>query len=79
LRGNDYVALELDFGAMPALTTLKIAVRLRTQDITPAHLETTVVVVLQNNELILEQGAVIAFLGLPRNLFPLAHLVSGPE
>ena len=38
---------------------LPSVIQVRTQDVTPAHLEMAVIEVLQNNELLLETGALI--------------------
>ena len=62
-RKNKHVLFthDLDFGTMLALTgaTSPSVIQARTQDVTPAHLETLVVKVLQENKAILDDGALI--------------------
>ncbi len=62
-RANAYVIFthDLDFGTALALTQAESpsVIQVRTQDVTPAHLETAVVEVLKNNEPMLEAGALI--------------------
>jgi predicted nuclease of predicted toxin-antitoxin system len=52
---------DLDFGAALALTQAESpsVIQVRTQDVTPAHLETTIIEVLQHYESLLETGALI--------------------
>ena len=62
-RANEYVEFthDLDFGALLALTQAESpsVIQVRTQDVTPAHLATSVIQVLRNNESLLEAGALI--------------------
>ena len=62
-RANTYIVFthDLDFGAALALTQAEnpSVIQVRTQDVTPAHLESAVVEVLRNNESLLEAGALI--------------------
>lgn len=62
-RVNQHVVFthDLDFGAALALTQAESpsVIQVRTQDVTPAHLETAVVEVLKQNESLLEAGALI--------------------
>jgi predicted nuclease of predicted toxin-antitoxin system len=62
-RANSYIVFthDLDFGAMLALTGAESpsVIQARTQDVTPAHLETVVIEVLQKNESLLTDGALI--------------------
>jgi predicted nuclease of predicted toxin-antitoxin system len=62
-RGNDYVVFthDLDFGTMLALTGAESpsVIQVRTQNVTPAHLESKVLQVLQNHQSFLESGALI--------------------
>ncbi len=62
-RANDYIVFthDLDFGAMLALTQAESpsVIQVRTQDVTPAHLENAVVDLLRKNESILEAKALI--------------------
>lgn len=62
-RTNDYIVFthDLDFGTMLALTGAESpsVIQVRTQDVTPAHLETIVLEVLRNHKLLLESGALI--------------------
>lgn len=62
-RGNDYVVFthDLDFGAMLALTQAHSPsiIQVRTQDVTPAHLERAVIDVIRKHESQLEAKALI--------------------
>ncbi|HXG68219.1 MAG TPA: DUF5615 family PIN-like protein [Blastocatellia bacterium] len=62
-RTNDHIIFthDLDFGAMLALTQAESpsVIQVRTQDVTPAHLETMVVAALQQFDSLLEAGALI--------------------
>lgn len=62
-RANDYVVFthDLDFGAMLALTQAESpsVIQVRTQDVTPAHLEKAVIDILRKNESLLEAKALI--------------------
>ena len=62
-RANDYIVFthDLDFGATLALTQANSpsVIQVRTQDVTPAHLEKSVIDVLQKNESLLESNALI--------------------
>lgn len=62
-RINNYVIFthDLDFGTMLALTGAESpsVIQARTQDVTPAHLETKVLEVLRNHQLLLESGALV--------------------
>jgi len=62
-RANDHVVFthDLVFGAALALTqgeSLSV-IQVRTQDVTPAHLETMVIAALRQYESLLEAGALI--------------------
>ena len=62
-RANDHVVFthDLDFGTMLALTRAESpsVIQIRTQDVTPAHLEKTVVDVVKRNASLLEGKALI--------------------
>ena len=62
-RANDYVVFthDLDFGAMLALTRAESpsVIQIRTQDVTPAHLESAVIDILLKVESLLEVKALI--------------------
>lgn len=62
-RANDYIVFthDLDFGALLALTQAKSpsVIQVRTQDVTPAHLENKVIEVMRKNEALLEAKALI--------------------
>jgi predicted nuclease of predicted toxin-antitoxin system len=62
-RANEYVVFthDLDFGAALALTQAESpsVIQVRTQDVTPAHLETPIVQVLVENESLLVNGALV--------------------
>lgn len=62
-RANGYVVFthDLDFGALLALTQAEnpSVIQVRTQDVSPGHLESVVIEVLKKNESILEAGALI--------------------
>lgn len=62
-RANNHILFthDLDFGTVLALTGAESpsVIQVRTQDVTPAHLETVVVEVLQNHESLLETGALV--------------------
>jgi hypothetical protein len=62
-RANDYVVFthHLDFGAMLALTQAESpsVIQIRTQDVTPTHLEKAVIDILRKNESVLEAKALI--------------------
>jgi predicted nuclease of predicted toxin-antitoxin system len=62
-RTNDPIIFthDLNFGAMLALTRAESpsVIQVRTQDVTPAHLETMVVAALQQFDSLLEAGALI--------------------
>ena len=62
-RTNHFVVFthDLDFGAMLALTQAvsPSVIQVRTQDVTPTHLERMVIGVLKNNESLLQEGALI--------------------
>jgi predicted nuclease of predicted toxin-antitoxin system len=62
-RANNHIVFthDLDFGATLALTQAESpsVIQVRTQDVTPAHLERTVVEVLRRNETALEEKALI--------------------
>lgn len=62
-RANDYVVFthDLDFGAALALTQAlgPSVIQIRTQDVTPDHLETKVVSVLADHSHLLEIGCLI--------------------
>ena len=59
----DYVVFthDLDFGAMLALTQAESpsVIQVRTQDVTPAHLDKAVIDVMRKNEFLLEAKALI--------------------
>lgn len=84
-RENDYIVFthDLDFGAMLALTqTISPSViQVRTQDVTPAYLERTVISSLRQHESLLESGALI-ILDESRarvRILPLNHPFPRPE
>ncbi|HEY6332730.1 MAG TPA: DUF5615 family PIN-like protein [Blastocatellia bacterium] len=60
---NDYVVFthDLDFGAMLALTNAEgpSVIQVRTQDVTPTHLQAAVVAVLRDHEAALVASALI--------------------
>ncbi|MGH9872501.1 MAG: DUF5615 family PIN-like protein [Pyrinomonadaceae bacterium] len=62
-RLNDYVVFthDLDFGAMLALTQAESpsVIQVRTQDVSPNHLEEAVIDVIRKNESLLEAKALI--------------------
>jgi len=62
-RANAYVVFthDLDFGAALALTQAEgpSVIQVRTQDVTPEHLEPQVISVLENNSSQLEAGCLI--------------------
>jgi predicted nuclease of predicted toxin-antitoxin system len=62
-RTTDHVVFthDLDFGAALALTQAESpsVFQVRTQDVTPGHLEAAVIGVLKNHESLLEAGALI--------------------
>jgi predicted nuclease of predicted toxin-antitoxin system len=62
-RANDYIVFthDLDFGAMLALTQAESpsVIQVRTQDVTPTHLEEVVIDVVRKNESVLEAKALI--------------------
>jgi predicted nuclease of predicted toxin-antitoxin system len=62
-RTNNHVVFthDLDFGAMLALTQAESpsVIQVRTQDLTPAHLEKAVLDILRKNESLLEAKALI--------------------
>ena len=62
-RANGHIVFthDLDFGSMLALTqaTSPSVIQVRTQDVTPSHMAAAVIGVLQNNEAMLEAGALI--------------------
>lgn len=62
-RANNCVVFthDLDFGAVLALTEAESpsVTQIRTQDVTPAHLEKTVIDILRKNESLLEAKALI--------------------
>ena len=62
-RANGYGVFthDLDFGAMLALTNAEApsVIQVRTQDVTPAHLEIAVAAVLRDCEAALEAGALV--------------------
>ena len=61
INGHVMFTHDLDFGTMLALTqaTSPSVIQVRTQDVTPSHLATAVIDVLQNNKILLESGALI--------------------
>lgn len=62
-RAHDYVVFthDLDFGAMLALTQAQSpsVIQVRTQDVTPTHLEKAVIDVIRKHESLLEGKALI--------------------
>lgn len=62
-RANNHILFtyDLDFGTVLALTHAESpsVIQVRTQDVTPAHLETIVIGVLQNHKFLLETGALV--------------------
>ena len=62
-RANGHVVFthDLDFGAALALTRAEgpSVIQVRTQDVTPEHLEPQVISVLENNKALLETGCLI--------------------
>jgi len=62
-RANDHVLFthDLDFGAMLALTQAESpsVIQVRTQNVSPTHLENAVIEVLRKNEVLLEASALI--------------------
>ncbi len=62
-RANNHIIFthDLDFGTMLALTGAESpsVIQVRTQDVTPAHLEAVVIEVLQSNKSLIEAGALI--------------------
>jgi predicted nuclease of predicted toxin-antitoxin system len=62
-RANDHVLFtnDLDFGAILALTQAAgpSVIQIRTQDVTPGHLEPTLIHVIENNRSVLEAGCLI--------------------
>jgi|SRR5215213_11492839 len=62
-RENGYIVFthDLDFGALLALTQTESpsVIQVRTQDVTPAHLERTVISSLRKHQSLLETGALI--------------------
>ncbi len=60
---NKYIVFthDLDFGTILASTQAEgpSVIQVRTQDVTPAHLEKTIVSVLHQHETLLKQGALI--------------------
>jgi len=62
-RVNDHIVFthDLDFRAMLALTNAEApsVIQVRTQDVTPAHLEDAVVAILQEHKVLLAEGALI--------------------
>lgn len=62
-RENDHVVFthDLDFGTLLALTQAESpsAIQVRTQDVTPRHLEAMVIDALKKYESLLEAGALI--------------------
>lgn len=60
---NGYIVLthDLDFSALLASTRLKgpSVIQIRTQDVTPMHLKTIVIEILQEFQTFLEQGALV--------------------
>jgi predicted nuclease of predicted toxin-antitoxin system len=60
---NDHIVFthDLDFGAMLALTQAAgpSVIQIRTQDVTPGHLEPTLIHVLENNRSALDSGCLI--------------------
>jgi predicted nuclease of predicted toxin-antitoxin system len=62
-RSNDYVVFthDLDFGAILAVTHAEgpSVIQIRTQDVTPDHLEELVMKVLRQYQLLFKQGVLI--------------------
>jgi predicted nuclease of predicted toxin-antitoxin system len=62
-RANAHIVFthDLDFGAMLALTQAAgpSVIQIRTQDVTPRHLEPTLIPVIENNRPALEAGCLI--------------------
>jgi len=62
-RANDHIVFthDLDFGAMLALTQAAgpSVIQIRTQDVTPRHLEPMLIQVIENNRSALEAGCLI--------------------
>ena len=62
-RANDHIVFthDLDFGAMLALTQAAgpSVIQIRTQDVTPGHLEPALIHVIENNHSALEAGCLI--------------------
>ena len=62
-RVNGYIVFthDLDFGAILAVTHAQgpSVIQVRTQDVTPGHLEQTVITTLDRHRSLLEQGALI--------------------
>ena len=62
-RANHYIVFthDLDFGTILALTQAESpsVVQVRAQNILPSHLANIIVAVLQTNEMLLEEGALI--------------------
>ena len=62
-RVNGYIVFthDLDFGAILAVTHAQgpSVIQVRTQDVTPGHLEQTVITALDRHRSLLEQGALI--------------------
>ncbi len=62
-RANHYIVFthDLDFGTILALTQAESpsVVQVRAQNILPSHLANMVVAVLQTNEMLLDEGALI--------------------
>jgi predicted nuclease of predicted toxin-antitoxin system len=62
-RANGHILFthDLDFGTVLALTQAESpsVIQVRTQDVTPSHLAKAVIEVLQDNEALLEAGALI--------------------
>lgn len=62
-RANEYIVFthDLDYGALLALTQAHSpsVIQVRTQDVTPSHLETAIIDVLVTNQSALENGALI--------------------
>lgn len=62
-RNNEYIVFthDLDFGMILALTQAESpsVIQVRAQDVLPSHLANMVIAVLKQNEVMLEQGALI--------------------
>ncbi len=62
-RDRNYIVFthDLDFGMILALTQAESpsVIQVRAQDVLSSHLANTVVAVLQQNEMVLEQGALV--------------------